>query len=757
MMNKTDSCRRFATPALLLLTVAVISFGCKKKFNEFYDPPANADPAIYQQLQSKGKFTTFLSLIDKAGYKQTLSTAGYWTIFAPTDSAFQTDAEFAAWLQSKGIANVGAMDSATAQSIVQYLLVFNAFNKDRVDDYQSNLGWIPNSSFKRRTAYYTGFYKDTTSAGQAVVAIASNRNNANSATGGTPYYVSSDNNNKYIPLFTTDFFANNGLSSADYAAFYPNTAFSGFNVANAKVTQENIAAGNGVIHIIDHVVTPLASIDQYLRAKPEYSEFRKLFERYMVLFIQNQDATHRYQVLTGKTDSVLVKVYSSLLSYSPNNENFLKLQDNDGQRDGWSMVVPRNDSLLKYINTVLLENYPSVNSLPLNIIADFLNSHMWQTTLWPAKFSNTLNSLVEPAHITYPTNVVEKKILSNGVFYGTNKVNEPNVFSSVYGKAYLNPKFSLMTRLLDNELKPILSNINAKYTVFMMPDVVLRAQGYDYNSATNLFTFNGVGNDTNRLSLLRILNSSVAETPNGELDALGTTGFSGTGVISTFGGEVIKYVGNQIISAGTADRNLVVTIDSVKTAKNGRVIYLNNLLYFSYLQIGNHLQNLGTAAGSEYNLFWNYMKRSTGYDSVLFTILGTSAGSFYTVFAPNNNAIRQAITDGLLPGTAAVPNFNPTLTSDKLKVQSFILYHVVDKTTIIPDKKAIGFFPSLLRGPTGDPYTMNIQYPGNIFEVSDQNNIRKGRLVFGANNQTSSNQLSNRAVIHLIDNYLKYP
>jgi uncharacterized surface protein with fasciclin (FAS1) repeats len=151
------------------------------------------------------------------------------------------------------------------------------------------------------------------------------------------------------------------------------------------------------------------------------------------------------------------------------------------------------------------------------------------------------------------------------------------------------------------------------------------------------------------------------------------------------------------------------------------------------------------------------MKRSTAYDSVLFTILGTSAGSFYTVFAPNNNAIRQAITDGQLPGTSANPNFNPTLAADKALVQNFLLYHVVDKTTIIPDKKAVGFFPTLLRSGNGDPFTINIQYPGDVFEVSDQFGIRKGRLVNGATNQTSGNQLSNRTVIHLIDNYLKHP
>ena len=745
--------KRFA----LLCFAAIFFFSCKKKVDDFYLPPANLEAPIYQQLQAKGTFTQFLTLIDKAGYKQTLSTAGYWTIFAPTDSAISKDTEFAAFLQSRGISSIASMDTATAQSIVQYMLVYNGFKKERIDDYQSNIGWIPNSSFKRRTAYYTGVYNDTTSAGQAVKAIPSNRNNAAIATAGTPYFVFADNNNKYIPIFTNEFFTNTGLSASDYTAFYPGTGFSGFNVANAKVTAQDIPAENGIIHIVDHMVTPLPSIDQYLRTKPEYSEFRNLLERYMVLFIKNADATHRYQVLSGKSDDVLVKVYSSLLSYSPNNENYFKLQDNDGQRDGWSMIAPKNDSLLKYINTVLLENYPSVNSLPLNIISDFLNSHMWLSSLWPSKFASTNNALVEPAHISYGTNIIDKKMLSNGIFYGSNKVNEPNVFSSVYGKAYLNPKFTLMTRLLDNELRSVISNINAKYTVFMMPDAVLRAQGYDFNSATNLFTFNGNGNDSNRLNLLRVLNSSVVETPNGELDQLGNPGFVGSGAVATIGGEVIKYNGNQVISAGTSDRGLTVTVDSVKTAKNGRLIYLNAPLYFTYGQIGHHLQTLGTAPASEYSIFFNYLKKSTAYDSVLFTINGTTAGSFYTVFAPNNAAMRQAITDGLLPGTPANPNYAPTLTSDKLLIQDFLLYHVVDKTTIIADKKNINFFPTLLRNPSGDPYTVNIQYPGNVFEVSDQSGGRKARLVFGATPQTSSNQLSQRTVIHLIDNYLKHP
>ena len=723
--------------------ILIVVFGSCKKKDTFYDPLPNAAPPIYKQLSSQGKFSKFLSLIDKAGYKQILSSAGFWTIFAPTDSAFTADTDFQKFLTSRGISNVDAVDSVTATNIVQFLLVFNGYSKDRLDDYQSNNGYVLNTAFKRRTANYTGFYNDTTITGQPVKAIASNRNFT---------YVVTDNNNKHIPFFTSDFFSANGLVAAqDYNYFYPGTPFSGFNVANAKVTQKDIQAENGIIHIIDHVVTPLLSIEQYLKTKGEYSEFRKMLETYMISFIQNPDATNRYKLLTGSNIDVYVKIYNSLLAFSLNNENHLKLQDNDAQKDGWSILVPRNDVFLDYVNRVLLENYPSVSYLPPNIIADLFNSHMWKTTLWPSKFNNTLNALAEQPHINFATNIIEGKILSNGFFYGTNKVNEPNVFSSVFGKAYLNPRYSLMTQLLNSDLRSVISNINGKYTVLMISDAVFAALGYGYDIAKFQYTLNGVPSAQVGLDLARIVNTMVIATPNGEMDALGTPGYKGTGVIKTFGGEVIKWNGNQIISAGTEQRLITLRVDSFKTAVNGRVLFVNNLPYFTTLEIGKHIEALGTPATSEFNLFWNYLKNSTAYDAATSTIIGTLAGNFYTVFVPNNAAVRNAITAGLLPGTAAVPNFTPTLPSDKAKVEKFIQYHVIDKSTIIDDKNSIGTFPTLLKLSNGDPATVTIQYNGGLFEIKDL----LGRIAHLI--PASSNNLSNRAVIHLIDNYLKYP
>ena len=109
--------------------------------------------------------------LPEAGYKNILNAAGYWTLFAPHDSAFQ------AYFKEKNIAGIDQLDSNACQKIVTYCLVYNAFKKERIGDFQSNIGWVVNSAFKRRTASYRGVYDGTDNTGKAIKVISSNRNN----------------------------------------------------------------------------------------------------------------------------------------------------------------------------------------------------------------------------------------------------------------------------------------------------------------------------------------------------------------------------------------------------------------------------------------------------------------------------------------------------------------------------------------------------------------------------------------------------
>lgn len=713
--------------------------GCKKKFDEYYARPTSLEPPIYQQLQARGNFKSLLALIDKSGYKETLNSAGYWTFFAPNDEAFTK------FFTDRGISGVDKIEATTARAVVQYLLTYNAFTKETLDDYQSSTGWLVNNAFRRRTAYYTGFYDDTLQTGQVVKAIQSNRN------GTANPYIAVDNNNKYITYFTDNYFTTRGLSAADYTYFYPTSQFTGFNVAEAKVVTKDITAENGVIHEIDRVITPLPSIDEYLRSKPEYSEFKRLYDKYLVSFVLNADAANRYKLVSGNSQPVYVKTYNSLLAFSPNNENYLKLMDNDGQQNCWTVFVPRNDVLLDYERRVVLEYYGTFENAGTTILLDLLNAHMWQSPVWPSKFGSTNNFVGEEARFNPQTDIIDRKILSNAIFYGTSKVQDANVFSTVYSRAYLDPKFSIMTRLLNTDLKFTISYPNLRFTMFMMPDAVLRAAGFDYNTNSNLYT-KTVGATTTsgesvRQELLRILNTSVVP---GDLPDLAAS----SGIAEAYNGEFIKWNNNQVVSVGTQDNNQIVRVDSSRTTKNGKVYYLNGLLTYTSVNIGTHIVRLGgaSAAASDFNYFANFLTSSDVYAAATGEIAGTTAGTLYTVFAPSNAAIMQAVRDGVLPGTVAtgVPKFTALTPSEKTQVNNFVLYHILAKKTLVPNGKESGPFETLLKNPGGEVLPLTVINQPNSMQITDMNSRRANVVV------AKSNNLSNRTVIHLIDNYLKY-
>lgn len=745
---KLPYCLFFAFAALVALA------GCKKKFNEYYERPANLEPPVYQVLQSKGNFKSMLEAIDRAGYKPILSAAGYWTLFAPHDSAFQV------YLTSKNLQSVSQLDSAACRQIVTYSLVYNAFRKERLDDYQSGVGWVPSSAWKRRTANYTFVYDGTDTGGNKIKVIASNRN-------GT-VYQDADNNNKYIPYFINEFMAAKSLSASDYTYFYPGTAYTGFNVVDAIVTEQDIPAENGVIHVVNKVITALPSIDQYLEGKPEYSTFKSLFDKFLVQYVLNQSVTRRYQVTTGSTENVYTKFYSAptgSLAFSLNNENYL-FGGNDAQQESYTIFAPTNTVLEQYIKNVLLENYPAnatLQSVPVGVVYDFVNAHLWQKAVWPSKFSTTTNFLGEEARFNPTTDVVDKKILSNGIFYGTNKVQEANVFTSVYGRAYLDPKYSMMTKLLNYELRPIVSDIGRDFTVFMISDAMLNAAGFTHDASVSNdpyeqyrftppagSTIPASTGATTRNRLLRILNLHVI--PRRVLNDL-----SSEGIANTIGGEFIGFKNNTIFASGNVEANQVVNVSSSKTSKNGRVYYIDKILNFSESFIGAHIEKLGTtptAATSQYNYFWEFLKTSSIWNATTKEITGVANGTFYTLFIPNNAAIMQAVKDGMLPGntTTGVPNFNfATQTNiQREQVVRFIYHHFLDKRTIAPDGEESGSFPTLLKTNLGDPINVFVNNTLGSMVLTDMTN-RTATVI-----SPVSTYIGNRIVIHLTNNYLKY-
>lgn len=731
---------------MCFLAIVLLFSNCRKQeWDDYYGRPDNLAAPIYQQLKAKGQFNTLLSVIDKSGYKEILGNAGAWTLFAPTDAAFSQ------FFQERGIAGIDQVDTVMARKIALYGLVYNPYRKDQLTTFQTVGGGQLNSSFRRKTAYYDFVYTEN---GRKVV---DNNRNGNAI-------VVNDNNNKYLPYYINSYLSFNGLEANDYSSLYGGKAFSGFNVGDATVTEADVPAENGVIHVVDRVLFPMQNLEQYIAANPEYSEFKKLLDR-LVTYIPSADHTQRYRVLTGSADQVYIKTYDPSLAFSPVNEGYIGNTATDGQSASWSMAVPTNQAVKDYLK-VLLENFGSIENAPPSVVLNFINSHMWTGTLWPSQIAATPNAYAE-----YPTfavsNVIERKALSNGNFYGINKVQEANVFRTVYGKPYLDPKYALMARAIGgSDLGAVLIVPSIQYTMFMISDTQMGAAGFSFNTNTGQWGYTAPGvsvvyDATAQARLNRFVQTSVLKTPSDEFANL-----AGEGVAETYNGEYVKYKNQRVYGSGNIEDNTFVTIDSVKTAVNGRVYYTTGNLKFAENNVtpGSSLEKLARstdpAVSSKFSHFFDFIAGSALWKASDKSILGVDAGSFSTLFVPTNEAIEQAVKAGKLPGdkNTGKPLFVSAQQSQAFRnaVERFITYSILNKVTVAADGKKTGNQPTLLKDNKGDSRLLQISYlnAANPMSMEIKDDSADGRKA--SINYSFSNNLTNRALIHSINQVLNF-
>lgn len=712
--------------------------GCKE--DPYYARPESLEPVIYKQLEERGNFKSYLACVDRANYKDVLNKTGYFTVFAPTDEAF------AAFLSEHNYGSVEAIDLETVKKIVNFSIVYSAYTKERLDDYQSSDSstWREDMAFKRRTAYYKWVYLDTVD-GQPMYVVDMNAVGEEDDPAGT--YQSNDYNNKHIPYFTENYFSYKNLSAYDYNYFYPETEFTGFNVVNAQVVESDNLAENGVFHIVDKVILPLPSLDDLIGSKPEYSEFKRLIDRYLVEYNLGSTELHDlYEKATGTRPNIYVKEYPDLL-FAPGCENFLRYglgEDYDAQIDGWTLFVPTNDAIQDFYDTKFLEFYGSVDAMPTQIIAEFINAHFFRTSVWPSKFDVTTNPFGEPARFNAESDVVDKKIASNGIFYGVSKVQETNSFYTLLGDIYLNPDYSMMLQALyTTNMYTIVKNTNLSFTIFMIPNSVFEEFGFTYDDVLSIWSLNNDFLGTVASTALnRIVNMNIVVNQKFE-------DFSGTGYIQTYGGEFIRYANGQIWGTGNIHNGETLFPKEKKTRSNGISYVLSNFLYYSIENIGKDIEQ-----HDPYSKFYKYLEKSasglSGYLYNLSTkeITNLSSADPYTILVPCDTAIDAAVRDGYLPAIGSVAFTE----AEQEKVAKFIWFHCLKGSIIVPEIAATGTVKTLYKTVDGETYVRCDNTSGDILFFDDYGNIAK--VVDPENTQYS--KLGNNAVIHLVDNYLRY-
>jgi transforming growth factor-beta-induced protein len=74
---------------LLPVLIAVFLFGCRKGYDKYWSDENPKTGFIYDKLKSDDNFTTFAAGLERAGLVQYVNVSGLYTVFAPTNEAFQ--------------------------------------------------------------------------------------------------------------------------------------------------------------------------------------------------------------------------------------------------------------------------------------------------------------------------------------------------------------------------------------------------------------------------------------------------------------------------------------------------------------------------------------------------------------------------------------------------------------------------------------------------------------------------------------------
>ncbi|MBN2744132.1 MAG: fasciclin domain-containing protein [Marinilabiliaceae bacterium] len=768
---------------------ALLMVACEDK-DAYYERPSWLEPPIYQQLQDRGNFTHYLSCVDKAGYDKTLQGAGFYTVFAPNDAAFEL------FFKENGISSLEEIFQLSpdfAKSIVSYSLAVSAVSKDSIDDYQASVITKPETdmAFKRQTYYYKWVYEASAwlngSNGESSMVNVVDMNAVESESSIPGGFEEFDNNRKHIPFFTDAFMAKDTLTAYDYNYFFPNTTLTDFNVADARVVEKDLWAENGIIHVVDKVILPLENLDELLSKFESCSMFHELLNKYATSYtLASDDYLLRYEQASGSRKDLYIKDYP-YLNFALNCENYLRYGGGltmDAYVNGWTLFAPTNPALQQFYDQVLFSRgYKSLDELPSFVLLEFINAHMFRKMVWPSKFAKTTNYYGEEARFDADADVAERAMASNGIFYAVNKVQNTDAFRTVLGDVILNPNYSLMYQALKDldPLTTLLKNPKATFRLILISNAQFKDAGFRYNSAKAAWEFTDdatrpdLGAKVND-ALKRFLFHHIILTTE-DMEKAGFSLMDASGLVKTYENEeYIKFENNVVYAAGNPTSARPKILTKVESgAVNGMCYEVDKPLLFSVANVGNwlsvpHLINRNYRASTLLS-YLNKGAKATYKNDDGVTVTYPSAAfnaetkaikdiantDVLTVFLPNDPAMTNAATDGVLETLA---KFSPNgsvdvIAADNAAIEEFIKCHIIKGNVVVGDV-AMGNYTTYRKLEDGTYATLKVEAvagnPGEITLTDNQGRIAK--VITGAS--TTYNILGNRCIVHLIDNYLTY-
>ena len=755
--------------SIIILFIIMATFGCKPDPLE-YARPDNLAGTISTQLESMGNFEYYLKALDQTPYKEPLDKGGSWTVFAPTDEAFE------AYMAAKGISSFESIPTEKILDIVEYSVVIDGWNTTTLTYFPSR--FYLGQSFRRRTQYQTPnrvFDIDTLQhitdwdkleAGKYIVDASLGR------------------------LKTTDYFIpsymeTQGVENADYDFMFPGETFNDgdMKVFGANVSQQNVVAENGIIYALDKVIEPQKNLYDNLSSAEyggKYSMFQKMLERFAYLRLMGDEINEE----TGETETIYqfrfnVGVESNYLPFNPFDENYATNIDGT-LAQGWGLLAPTNEALENYLNgnSVLGQFYSSYDDMPLEVLGKFVSPFFFNDyyNICPSSFGQSYDTTL--GLVDYKEeDVVDKKFCSNGFFAGVNTVYTNSSFGTIMGPLLLDPNYSIMLQAIqDLKIDTALESKSVRFSMLgIRNDQFVNVA--DPNSATRIITvitddpdlydptdvseiyikvegdrtYPIPGEETTadrnyvRKTLQDIVLNQVIDQ---DID------FNSDNYYQTRSGEFVHvFGGNTAEGGGDIEKGETAQVENIQSTDNGNFYEMSSIVERPTAFTYKALQDSST----NFSSFLEILETSDalidiiGSDDKLINFINLQRT--FTLFAPNDSAVAQAISDGVIVDPSTVNGLSELDKAiAKNDLLNFVKKHFIQQS-LPTDGKSIGTFSSMYFSKIIDfaPVYDQFSVVNTTTSISITNEVTGDTVTTGS----MTNLLSKRVIIHEINNYIK--
>ena len=702
----------------ILSLLILISFSSCENDNKklFEDPPWLGGSSI-ETLEKKGNYTIFLTLMEKAKYKEPISKQ-LFTLFAPNDEAFTS------YFSSIGINSVDDLTEDEAQELFTLHVLRNPRSRyNLIYEYV----W---SEEQGPTGEYAGlfFRKQTNSFGKSYM-------EKPRYVPGFPDSMWIYSDTKFMPLFSSDYFEDyfGDTTGGDYTFMYPNGNWpeTGLCWGPAAVTEQEVRTADGFIYYIDRVVPPQPNLEKYLfDHQDKFGVFYDMMQR----FADYGNAK------VGDNDELLYKKsYTTVFNIAE--------EQGPGTGDGWRMkdiftlYLPNNQIFQNYLDNTFLKSYGSLDSLPEITMYYILQTQMSAQLGLISKISKTFfNAFGDQMTIT-ANDIVSSTMCSNGLIYETTKVLEPDVFTCVPGKLFYDKDYTTFLYLVNSSgLLSKLTNPDQKVTLFACSNEQIYQYGIRYNKDNDMIEqyLDGQWQSMRTADLMMFIQDHIHYGV--------VTDLSGEGYLQMSSMNYVHYKDNKVEGARNIKDKKPSTVQEKNVNERNGILYTMDEPLLSNYAMGDYIYN--TPDFSDFAALMvkaglldpEYIDPAT--NRVVPNVKFISAGS-WTAFIPTNAAMAAARRDGIVSDEMKTP-----------ELRKFIHYHFIRTATIFDDGKQSGDFQTArvestsTQGTVYSNLTVN-NTPGNL-QVTDHS----GRTT--TISHQNANVLVQRGVVHKINNVLKY-